>query len=147
MAQLRNRTGRPRKYLEGWGSANTRIYLAKEVFCHWRTARARLHFTSDSEFAKYLLNLHNSTVDDAPNDSSVSHSAHSPFRSPGVHIPSPSTSLDFPATIASSNLESVGLPLSSTPVGIGARRRLPVEDMIRNSVGVEPSCSDGEETY
>ena len=74
--------GRPRKYSDGWGSANTRIYMAKEVFLSWRTTRARLNFRSDSNFAKYLLNCHNSVSDDDQNGPST----HPHLQSPSIRI-------------------------------------------------------------
>ena len=83
MAQPRGRGGRSRKYPGGWGSANSRIYLSKEVFCRWRAARARQNLTSDNDFAKYLLSLHNNSVVDEA-DNSV---CHLPSLSPPACIP------------------------------------------------------------
>ena len=83
MAQPRGRGGRPRKYPDGWGSANSRIYLSKEVFCHWRAARARLNISSDNEFTKYVLSLHDNSVVDEANYSGC----HLPCLSPPACIP------------------------------------------------------------
>ena len=52
------KAGRPRKHANGWGSANTRIYLSKETFELWRKLRKDRDFPNDDSVAKYLLSLY-----------------------------------------------------------------------------------------
>ena len=51
-------TGRPRKYQGGWGSANTRIYMATETLTQWRRLRSELDLSNDNEVAVFLLERH-----------------------------------------------------------------------------------------
>ena len=50
--------GRPRKYQDGWSSANTRIYVATETLSQWRSLRSELDMSSDNEVAVFLLERH-----------------------------------------------------------------------------------------
>ena len=56
MAQLRSSSqGRPRKLVNGFVSANKRIYITDETFSRWRNLRADLNLETDNLLALHLL--------------------------------------------------------------------------------------------
>ena len=52
---VRGQRGRPRKYRNGWDSANSRISVSTETLVEWRQIRSEHEFSSDNSVAVYLL--------------------------------------------------------------------------------------------
>ena len=56
MAQLHGSSrGGPRKFVNGFVSANKRIYITDEMFSRWRSLRADLNLETDDLLALHLL--------------------------------------------------------------------------------------------
>ena len=49
------KVGRPRKYTDGWSSANKRIFISNSTFTKWRKLRDDLKLANDDAVARYLL--------------------------------------------------------------------------------------------
>lgn len=47
--------GRPRRYQDGRGTANSRIYLSKETLSQWRRLRTAQDLSSDNDVTVFLL--------------------------------------------------------------------------------------------
>jgi len=47
--------GRPKKFANGWGQANKRIYIANETYVKWRMVKEEFGLTNDNAVAQLLL--------------------------------------------------------------------------------------------
>ena len=53
----RSPVGTPRKYANGWNSANKRICISNDMFTKWRKLKEDLKMANDDALARHLLSI------------------------------------------------------------------------------------------